>query len=339
MIANTSDSSFSSSPDRWWCSGFNDVTTWVPAVSTQCASGRLIDTPGDIRGLKNLGDLMIAYKERSIYIGRYVGAPSVFNWTCLPGEIGCASQEAIANIGYAHIFPGRDDFYYFDGTRPQAIGAAVRDWFNNDQNTSYRYRIQAYHDKATANVFFHYVSRRSTSGALDACIIYNYKSQKWGLAHRTVETVLEYVSNGVTWDNLSSVASTWDTLPDVSYDSPFWNAGAEVYAYFDADHTLKQVSGPSLASYLVTGDFGDDEVFSTLQQVRPRFFDKPDATIGTHYYRNDLGDDLTTGTTSTMTDGRIDFLQSARWHRVKIDMTGDHEISAIQPRMIANGTA
>ena len=339
MLANTNDGTYGVSPDRWWCSAINDSTTWTPSVTTQCTTGLLVDTPGEIRGLKRLGDYILAYKERSMYVGRYVGSPSVFQWTLVPGEVGALSQECIVNTGSSHLFIGNENFYTFSGTLPQPIGDPVRKWFFSNLNPAYKYRCSASIDRTTGNVYFYFASKRSTDGSLDSCLVYNYISQKWGKADRHIEAVVEYITPGVTYDNLGSLASTWDTLPIISYDSPFWVSGDRVQAVFDTSHILKQIGGASVQSTLTTWDVGDDAIVSSLIRTRCRFFQSPSSATATNYYRMNLGDSLTTDSTNTMVDGKFDFTRSSRWHRVVYTFNGDHEISGCDFDLRADGTS
>ena len=60
MLAGTNEATYGDSTDRWWCSGLYDHTVWTPSIATQCATGRLVDAPGDIRALKRLGNDVVA---------------------------------------------------------------------------------------------------------------------------------------------------------------------------------------------------------------------------------------------------------------------------------------
>lgn len=125
------------SPDGWGCSGIRDQTIWIPSVSTQCAAGRLLDSPGAIKAGAALGSDVVAYKNTSMYVGRYVGPPVIWSWTRVAGDIGCSGPESVVVIGTKHFFIGPADIYVFDGTVPRPIGGAtfnssatpVREWF------------------------------------------------------------------------------------------------------------------------------------------------------------------------------------------------------------------
>lgn len=56
-----------------------------------------------------------------------------------------------------------------------------------------------------------------------------------------------------------------------------------------------------------------------------RFTDAPTTASATAFYKMNEGDDLTQGSTVDIDDGKFDFLQQARWHRVRFNLTGDHK--------------
>jgi hypothetical protein len=329
FAADTDDATFGDQSDRWWCSAFNDGSDWVPSTTTQSTTGRLIDTPGAITALRRLGSDVIAYKKKGVWIGRYVGSPTVWEFTQISSEIGAPSQEAVVLVDSVHYFIGDNNIYRFDGSQPVPVADDIKTWFFTDLNSKYKYRVTGSHDRKNNLVYFYYPSTGSTNGDIDSAIVYNYVSGKWGRANREIEAVVDYLSGSVTYDNFGDYFSTYADIPSIAYDSDFWNEGSPVASVVDSTHTVKTLTGVSSTSSITTGDMGDDYQFSLLQQARVRYAQAPTSATMTNYYRNVEGDDLTTDATTTMTDGRFDVLREARWHRLKFNFTGDVESMAI----------
>ena len=329
VLGNTSDggagTSYGDSPDRWWTSAYLDETDWTPNVTTQCTTGQLVETAGKINGLKVLGEYIIAYKDESMYIGRDAGSPVIIQWNLVPGEVGCASQDAIADIGSAHIFIGKNDIWMFDGTVPRSIGTPIREWFFEDADPGYTYRIRASHDKYNAIVFFYY-PRLGSGDVLDGCIAYNYKTDKWGVAHRTIETPVDYITGGYTYATLP--ITTYASWPEIPYDSPFWTSTTKYVAVFQTDHKIYSLTGASQTASLTSGFYGNADEYTLLSRVTAKFLDQPTTYTMTNYYQDVLGNTWTTDVTTTGSNGRFDVLRSAPWHKVKFDFTGDFEITA-----------
>lgn len=331
MLFDVNDSAYGygDSPDRWWCSGLYNHETWSPSTATQAATGRLFDTPGKILAGRRLGSNVVVYKEKSMFLGLYQGPPFIWGFQLVSSDVGCLSQEACVNIETAHIFASHDDFYVFDGSQPQSIGEGVRKWYKDNLNLAYKHRVTALHDRARSLVYFFFPSAASANGDPDMGLVYNYAKGEWGTVSMTLQAAAEYVSGAITYDDLGSLYATYDDLPAISYDSPFWTASTFVPAVVNTDGAVCALNGTPGDSSITTGDVGDDNVVSDLSRVTPRFLTRPTTGSLTAYSRNAMGDDFATGVTSALSSGRFDLLQAARWHRVKLDFTGAMEIAGL----------
>lgn len=251
-------------------------------MSTQCAAGRLLDSPGAIRAGGALGSDIVAYKNTSMYLGRYVGAPLVWSWTRVPGDIGCSGAESLVVVGTQHFFIGPSDFYVYDGTVPRPIGGAtfnststpVREWFFANLNATYRDQVIGVADTARDLVYWYFPSNASASGAIDTQLVYNYRSDRWGKRSISIQTALQYSSGQITYDGLGSLYSTYDDLPEIPYDSPFWLTDSAIPGVFQGN-TLYSLTGTPGASFLQTGDFGDMIQYNMLKRCSPRYRVKP----------------------------------------------------------------
>lgn len=316
--------------DGWWCSALQNDASWSPSIATQAANGRLLDTPGSIRAAKALGNIMVAYKERSMYLGFNDGPPVIWRWALVPGEVGAVSQEAVVNVlingSPAQIFAGYDDFYIFDGTKPVSIGNPLRKWYNTNSNAQWRYKTQAMHDPANRQVYFYLPD---SSGNLTICIVYNYKVDKWGILGTisAVEAAIQYLSAGTTYNGLGSLYSTYDSLPSIAYDSPFWTSGAPVAGIYDSTHTLYTYSGTPASSTINCSFSGGGDQFTTLTRVRPKFITYPTSGTCNVLYTQNLGDSTSSIATSSLSNGKFDVLKSSKWYAPQMTFTGDYEIT------------
>jgi hypothetical protein len=338
FVANINGMGFGDDVTRWACSAIGDYADWTPDVDTGCVSGQLLDSPGPITGLKRLGNEIVMYKNKAIYIGQYVGGGQVWNIQRVPGEIGAASNEGVVNTGAAHFFVGPDDFYVFDGSRPTPMNSPCRQWFFTTADSLYFYRMMGAFDRVNQRVYWWFASIGS-NGVIDKCIVYNLKSNQWGRADSTVECVAEYISSGVTYDQLGSLFSTYDDLTTtISYDSPFWSSGSSVVAVFQTDHKCYQLSGVAGESRITTGHYGDNMSFSTLSRIKPRFIRQPTSSTVNYSYSNEDATTFTPGSTSTFTNQWYDLLWSARWHKMEFVFNGTMAISGFDLILSQDGT-
>jgi hypothetical protein len=337
MALNVDDGA--SKPDGWHVCSVNDETDWTTSLTTQAASGRLVSSPGEITAGARLGHYAVAYKAKSIYIGQYVGTPSIWDWQQVPGgDIGCVGKEALCDMGTSHFFVSDDNFYIFDGTRPVPIGDEVRQWFYDNSNPSYRYRTKCVFDRQNDRVWVFYPSTSATT--CDSALVFNVRNRKWGRSNRAVEAVINYVASGLTFDTWNSAGATYDSLPAVAYDSQFWLSGGQALSAFNSSHQLQLLTGDSTSSSFTTGDVGDDDAASLLTNVRLRFapgYAPTSASVQADGKMNS-GEAWTAGPSSSINDGKFDVMQEARWHRGTFSFSGPVRVTGVKANFEDAGT-
>jgi hypothetical protein len=328
FLFNTNEGTYSDSLNRWWCSALGDYTDWTPSVATQCATGILTATPGTITAGKRFGEAIIAYKQRSMYLGVYVGPPAIWEFRLLPEDAGTLSQEAVVDIGEAeapkHIFMGYDDFYVFDGARSVPIGdARIKETVFNQLDRSKQSLSIAVHDRTKSNVHFYYPSKGDN--LLDKCVVYNYHTNKWGRDDRQIQFAAEVTLAGSVYSDAGTLYSTYDSLPDTSYGSAFISGAAPFPGIFNTSNELKALTGVAATSSITSGSYGDDDVFSGLYRVKIGYERNPASATMTNFYKLNSGDTLISDATTQEMSARFDVLRSARWHSFQWDFTGDWE--------------
>lgn len=336
---NTNDGTFGVSPDRWWCCAQSNQNDWAPSVATGATTGRLIATPGSIQAALPMGDYVVAYKTRGVYVGSFVGSASgTWSWPLVPGsdDCGAVGQDAVCDIGGIHFLVGADDFWLFDGSRPVSIGAEVREWFRANSSEAYRYRTRVTYDRPRRLVWINFASTVS-SGVLDRCLVYNVTTKRFGVSHFVCEATLTYTAPGTTIDGLDAYASSIDALPAVPFDSAYWLAGGRALAHFDSTHRLVLRNAACQASSYTTGDYGDDDLVTMLDGVRIRFTQAPTSATATGFWKMNEGEALLAGPVEPIYDGRFDVRQSGRFHRVRFDMMGPHRETSHNLKLLPDG--
>lgn len=337
MAFATNDPLNGDMPDMWWSSGLYDHLAWTPSQATQSANGRLLDSPGAITAAKKLGNDIVAYKNSSMYLGQFVGPPIIWQWQQIPGEIGAISQEAVVSIDTAHVFIGADDFWMYDGARPISIGAPVREWFFNNSSAQYRYRTIGYYDRFNGLVYWYFASNWSQDGALDKALVYNVKTKAWGLVVRTIQTAIEYINQGLTYDTVGDSYPTYDDFFGLSFDSPQWFAQGSSPAIVTMGGDLQLLSGTADHSSFTTNEIGDGGVYTTVSQIRPRFLTRPAASTLQLLYYDDLMPTIQIGPVADIWDGKYDALNEARIHQLNFSFTGNMEVTTLDVKIFAGG--
>lgn len=321
-------------PAGWITSALGDYTNWTPNVANNSYSGDLTNTPGPILGGKKLGTGLVAYKLNSMYLATFQGPPIGWEFDLISDTTGALSHDVVVPIttptgGQAHIFMGSDDFYYYDGSLPVRIGNPLKDWIFGRLNRAYSFKSIALHDPVNSRINFFYPSSNSGSGVLDSCVVYNYRVNRWGVDDRSVEAIIQYIGATETYADFEAAYPTYDAIPMGTYGAAFLASAVPVPAIFDLSHELQMLNGAAGNCSFTTGDIGDDAQFSTLMRVRPRWVTRPSAAQMTNYWRNELGDTLTSDVTTAMTGSHFDVLREARWHRGMFETMGDAELTAL----------
>jgi hypothetical protein len=282
---------------------------------------------GPITAAAMLGGYAVAYKERAAYIGQ--AAPettAVWDWSAVPAEFGCVGQDAVIDIGGAHFLVGPDNIWLFDGTRPTPVAPTeVRQFFFSDSSADNRYRTIVSLDRQNSRIWIHYVS--NSGSTIDSALVYHLISKRWGRAKYSIEAAVSFYSPGLTIDTLPY--ATYDALPNVAYDSPFWQSGAKAQAVIDSTHTLKTLTGTPGNSSLTTGDIGDDWNSSYVRTATLRYLKQPSAASVVGLTREVQGGNLIEASRAEYRDNQYCAAQDGRWHRFVFFFTGNFEVTGM----------
>ena len=331
MAFDTNDTGFGDQGDRWWASAEGDVDSWSPSIATGAVSGRLVKTPGIIKAGHRLYDDVVAYKEQSMYLGRYVGAPTFWEFDLISDQIGAVSHEAVIPVDTFHFFMGTDNFYVFDGARPRPIGEPIREFFFYDElDADNRNMVRGALNRERGRIAFAYPSQAG-GGKLDKIIYYHIRAARWGIPiSLSTELLFEFIrTTGPTYSTLGNSFSTYADLPQIPYDDPFWFSKVTKIAVFDTSHKLKTMDGPASTWSIRPWTYGQDDIEVFAHRIRPRFQEYPTSGTLVNAYSENLGQTFATDTTAILTDGKFDFERSAKWHRATHTYTGDGEIVGI----------
>ena len=337
MLFDTNDGA-NQHPDGWWCSGLYNHTTWTPSVTTQAANGRLFDTPGRITAARRLGSSIVVYKNKSLYLGQYIGAPVIWQWVQVSDDTGAYCNEAVVSTGGAHYFLGDNGIFVYDGSRQEQIGTAeVRGWLRDNINQEYTSNIKAAYDSKKSLVYFFYPSN-SSSGECDESLVYNTFTGRFGRITRDITAIFNYTTPNITWSQLGALYATWGGFPNnITWGSPLFYGSDIGISYVGGDGIIYRLESDGAPSSLTVGDVGDDTAVTLLGGVRARYLKSPVSAQMENYYKRGEGDALTSDKVVSMKDFKFDVLRSSRFHRFTINFTGSHEVSAIDVNLTQNG--
>jgi hypothetical protein len=331
LAFNTIDATYGTRGDGWWCCAVNDVTNWTPSVAVQCATGRLLGNEGPIVAARKFGsDRIVAYKSNSIYAGTYVGGQTIWAWEETPGY-GVVGLDAVANLGInGHFCVGEDDIYIFDGSRPNPVTKDLRKWFVENCSGTYRNRTIVTYDRDKQLVWIFFPSAASSTGRPDTTLVYHLVTGQWGRADQSIEAALIFNTPSDTFDTGSG---TFDADTG-TFDSA--SPGSKLLAIFNTSHVLSTMTGEPSYSSFTLHDIGDDVQVSRCTGVLLRYMSLPTASWITPSSTMATAMTQRAGTFHNAYDvpsnglNKFPVRQTARWHRMTLNFTGNCKVSAYQ---------
>lgn len=144
FLANVSVGS-TTYPTRIYWSNLQDPTTFLTTSFIEVA----INDGQQITGMKVLGDNLIIFKTRSIYIISFTGDPDIP--FILQGggksnsDVGCAAPFSIQEVTNGLMFVSFDGLYYFDGSNSSKVSDRINPTFlafNNTRLSQIRSMVQ-----------------------------------------------------------------------------------------------------------------------------------------------------------------------------------------------------
>lgn len=311
-------------PDGWWASDIGDHTTWTPASTNQAANGRLTQAPGPIRGAIAFKDAIYAFKDSAIFVGRYVGRPTIWQWQMVRSDIGCSHQEAILTDGDSLYFFGRGGAWKTDGYGFSRIDDDLSAFLYGEyalKVITAGVSVTGMYDSVTGCVLWQLIG-----GPL---YIYNTKTGLWSNAGS---------STGITGKSASRFPYPFSRMTahdagvlNSSSSKPCWPfASASDGKVYLLDKTNSDGADP-ITSYVTTGLIGNYRGMTTVRRVTPILVGNPTTDPGysdassatftlTPYSADSSTEVVTTGSdVSSSTDlKRFDLMKSARFHKFKI---------------------
>ncbi|KAK46343.1 hypothetical protein BG58_10950 [Caballeronia jiangsuensis] len=279
-----------------------------------------------------------------MYVGTQMGYPTNWGWQAITKNIGAPCQEAVVSTGNALYFIGTDDFYEYQlNGLPTPIGQNVRRWFFKNLNPNYKDKMSSFYDQDQHVIYWAFVSNNSLDGTLDTCIVYNWATQTWGRMDLKMQGFVQILNGQMTYNTLGTQWTTWNSLPNISYDSSFWINYRITPGFFDTTNKLMALAGTSTGATITTNAFGDDSMYTSMQQFKMRFYMEPASGSAIWQGRPTLGtsDPTLIANANTgpfvLADARFDVGQSTRWHNLILTFNGDFELIMWYPLLVSRG--
>tara|TARA_R100001463_G_scaffold5261_2_gene18345 strand:- start:1151 stop:2593 length:1443 start_codon:yes stop_codon:yes gene_type:complete len=309
-----------SNPSKVFWSDINDETDWTPATTSQ-SDTQIIPDGGNILGITG-GEFGLVLLERGIHRMSYIGSPFYFQFDNISRGIGCFAEGSITQYGQITFFLSDDGFYMCNGSQVTPIGTQKVDrFFFNDLNSASLSNLSAAVDPINKLVIWCYPNNNDEQ----ALLIYNWQIQKWSRAIVDVDFISTGSIPSVTLEGLDLYSSSIDDLT-TSLDSRLWVGGNYALAGVK-DDKIVTFTGNKLSGEIVTGDI-DMQGNSIINLARP-LVENGSANVSVAS-RIAPSDTITfPDYVSPSSENRVPLRAVGRFHRVKVQPTGDNWDSAV----------
>lgn len=312
--------------ERLYWSAINDSQSWT--IGTNQSDIQDIADAGVITGIIG-GQFGVVFTQRGISRIEYVGSPVIFSVEKVETTNGCEIPGSIVALGTNAIFYiSQNGFMMFDGSKSIPIGAEkIDNWFYDNFSSTYTNRVTSAIDPNNQIVLWSFVSNESTDGTPDRIMVYNYAIGKWSLIEVTHSSLGTILLPGYSLEDLDNINTNLDAMT-TSLDSPIY-AGESFSLAASVDNKIHSFTGDILDATITSREFEVTPLrASVINSVTPYVTAKNPSTTPTLTVsvgsRSRQIDDVTFTTASSLnSDNLCNVRSSGRYHRVKVQTTGD----------------
>jgi len=296
-------------------SGINNEKTWTTSATTQ-ADFQDVPDGGFVQGVTG-GEFGLVLLERSIVRMSYVGTPLIFQFDNIARNRGCFEPNSVIQWQGITYFLGDDGFYACDGQNLKNIGAEkVNRYFFNSLKESDLGNMSAAIDPINNLVVWGYPSVDTDYRVL----IYHIATGKWSYSDSSATRVAPVSTPSITLEGLDAFSASIDAL-GVSLDSRNW-LGGKLLLLGIKGSKLITFTGAAKTATIETSDIESPANQSMVTMIKPIV----DNGTGSASVASRLQLNQTVSfpsVTAANSENRIGTRSYGRYHRVKLEPSGD----------------
>jgi hypothetical protein len=158
---------------RW--SDQENYAVWTPSATNQAGSYRLSQGSEIVADLQTRQEILV-WTDSALYAMQYLGAPYVWGFQILDGNISIASPNAAASAQNVTFWMGVDKFYVYSG-RVETLNCDLWKYIFEDFNSNQKDQIFCGTNERFNEVWWFYPSAKSN--VVDRYAIFNYVEKTW----------------------------------------------------------------------------------------------------------------------------------------------------------------
>lgn len=298
----------------------------------------LSDSPGAVIDMKVLGDNLIIYKQRSVYLMMYIGGNNIFAIKQVFNNIGALSKDCICEVNGQHLVLTVDDVILTDGNQYKSIidGKLRKYLFNviNKQALSACY-VSPYYKYSEVWICI----PTGSSTIANLALIYNYATNTWST--RTLNSI-PFISQ-VPLDISTALSFNASTTAFNSSQFAFNLSQYQLNQYFlvgsdptnsklvllESAATTDQGVNMIATAERVNVSLNEDQNIKVIKRLYPKMTKLSGTSnnvnfyIGTQMKRNDSITWTSAMAFDIINDYKIDLFASGKYISIRVESTGD----------------
>lgn len=266
-------------------SGVNDFDHWT--FREKLSDYQELPKGGDIQGFVGYENGGFVFMERAVYKMIRVPTDSVFNFDEHLKHIGLFAPDSLVEVNNTFFWYDQSGFY--GGADAINIGAEkVNDYIRRIADAEKRSKMVGCYDPRTKIIWW--LFNLDSGGQL--MLGYDHILKEWTQANMMVDYIFPVVAPGYTYETWGDLFATYGDLPNISYDSSFWDGSrVELMGGFNSSGDFGYFESTPLEAILETHDIRASSGRATkLNRIRP-ISDAPygsyNVEIGTRKFEGD----------------------------------------------------
>ena len=162
----------------------NGSTTWTTSsTASEAGETSLMGTKGHLLNAMQLGNLLMVYKEDSVYSLNYVGGAFTFNLREVFKDTGLFSRDAVVDLGNGqHVMVTTNDVVVHNGNSIKSvIDDQMKTYLFSRIDSTYPHKTFLVHNRIKNEVWICYSSTGTSTEWPDEALIWNYRENTWAV--------------------------------------------------------------------------------------------------------------------------------------------------------------
>lgn len=280
-----------------------------------------------------LGDVLVIYKERSMYAMQPSGDIFVFRFTRLPGDYGMLTRGCGAVTPVGHVVMSAGDLILHNGGQPKSLlSGRMREWFASTLDQTNWRRSFVVANSNTSEVWACFPRNGDT--ACTQAMVWNWESDTFGLRDLPNVTDADFGVAVFGVDSFDSDSASFDSDPSPFDQMQFAATRANLVMATTAPLVIATEQANDFAGAAFTAILerkhialgGDTDTVKLVRSIRPRIIAAPGTVLTIEVGSSmDVEVEPTYSAPVTYTVGstlKADCFVSGRFHSIRITSTG-----------------